>query len=171
MFGIFKSKAALIFLLLIVLIALFLVIRGNTIENIDSQQVAEIAELITPEETEEVIETENEQMTGAEQSGMLYADLMCSIADPDFWNDFFDDWDDQTESERLAEEEKTRLFYESHGYPTEYAGNTDIVIHWGEDEFIKTVEERIAESGDCIVNITNQGILLDDHLNGPPPQN
>lgn len=170
MFGFLKSKGVIIFLLLIVLIGIFLVSRGNRVDDIDSQQVTEIAELITPEILEDAVEPKEQQMTGAEQAGALYADLMCSIADPEFWNEFFDDWSHQTEAERLAEDEKTRLFYESHGYPTEYAGNTDIVIHWGEDEFIKTVENRIAESGNCIVNVTDQGIILDDHLNGPAPE-
>ncbi len=171
MIGVIWSKGKLVFLLLILLIGVFLATRGQSVEEMDSEQIELIAELVAPEIGEDTTPEDDGKMSGAEQAGTLYAGLMCSIADPAFWEEFFADWEDQSEADRLDEAKKTELFYDSYGYPTELAGNTDVSIHWGDPEFVTAVKEKIADSGDCIVNITNNaGIILDDHLAGPRPE-
>lgn len=172
MLGIFQSKKALVILILMILAALFLANRGQDIDSMDSEQISEIVEIVAPELDEiefEEIEQKTQDLAGGVQAGILYADLFCTVADPMFWEDFFDG-KTQTEEDLLTEDRKLEIFYEEHGYPTEFAGNNDISIHWGEESFKESVRNQIESQEGCIINITDNGIIVDDLLNGPKPE-
>ena len=169
-----KSPKMIVFFILLLLAGIFISFQGDEPTKEEAANASELLDLVVdidediPEDQKDQDSQEAEPRVG-EEAGILYADLLCTVADPAFW-DYFFSGESQTAEEFATEEARTLAFYQAHGYASEEQGNLDIINSWGTEGFIDNVNAQVANNGDCIVKVTDQGIILEDLLGGPAPE-
>lgn len=175
----FKLTGSLIAILIVAILIYVAFLNVNDREPTIHDDIAEMAEdVIYPmfskdqsknDSNERVNEVD--KLSDPSQIGKLYGDMLCIMADPNFWDEFFDDfWEgNQTEAERQSEQAKMMAFYQSHGYSSEEQVKKHLDQYWGHDDFKAAVLGQVDTNTSCQKHVTNSGVDLNAHLDAKKP--
>ena len=87
------------------------------------------------------------EATRAERAGVAYADFLCLVSDPVFWEGFFTREAAAGHTYGMvSERERVQLFYEVHGYPDgEEQAFAAFARYWNRNAFEAAVRRHVPE--------------------------
>ncbi len=108
-----------------------------------------------------------EEVHLAEKAGKAYAGVLCMMASPNSWGDFWGP--KQTKAEVQADSAMMARYWKSHGYTSESQAGVAIKRYWGTDPFKEGATLAVQETT-CSSDMVKIGFPFFETLNGPAPE-